>query len=81
MMDIEQCMVELSRRVRALLNEEQTDVTDRFTIKKKGHDSYCLRETGNNYRARWGNLEQIMEDAEHVLRYKVLPMPEKAQGW
>ena len=33
-----------------------------FWVKRKSRDSYCLFESGNHYRSRWGNAKEIGGD-------------------
>lgn len=62
------------KQVSSLKLEERVDF-GKFYVKKKGKGSYCLIDTTNKFRNRWGTLDQIMKDVDYALANDQLPPP------
>ena len=66
---------ELLEAIAALRVGERLEVPPHAYVKKTGRGEYVLHDRSNKYRNRWGNLKQIVEDAEHYAEFGALPRP------
>lgn len=44
-----------------------------FWAKRKRRDLFCLFDSRDKSHSRWGNLDEICGDIEHVVTYNHLP--------
>lgn len=51
-----------------------------FWAKKKTSGTYCLFDSRDISRSRWGNLKQICDDIEYVITYNTLPR-QQSMAW
>ena len=70
---------DLSSKIKGLGVEEKVDF-GKFYVKKKSRGEYCLMDTTNKVRSRWGTFDQIVKDVEFALTHDSLP-PESGGRW
>lgn len=66
---------DVMKKIAALKVGESCPLKPNGFVRRKKRDLYVLMDLSNKARSRWGNYDEIVEDADHYVIYGNLPAP------